>query len=273
MPGPLLLIEPQCGWGNAGSLGGMRIARFTVDNELYFGVVEGEESTETVRVLTGDPFYSGVEPTGKTYPMGDVRLLAPIIPRSKVIGAISNWANAQAPLAPQFFIKPNTTVVGSGDPVVLPEYSEAVTPEGELAVVIGRIAKSVPLERVHEVIFGYTVANDLTARDVMETDLQYTRAKGFDGSTPLGPWIETELETDSLNITVWVDGDTVQEGNTSEMHYSVAELVVAASEVFTLLPGDIILTGAPAVTTVLAGNQEVEVEIEGIGSLITRIRD
>jgi len=117
-----------------------------------------------------------------------------------------------------------------------------------MAVIIGRIAKSVPLERVHEVVFGYTVANDLTARDVMETDTQWTRAKSFDGSTPLGPWIETEVDTDSLNITSWVDGDVVQEGNTSEMHYSVAEQVAAASEIFPLLPGDVLLTGTPAGT-------------------------
>ena len=201
-----------------------------------------------------------------------MRLLAPIIPRSKVIGAIANWAGTEAPASPQFFLKPNTTVIGPGDPVTLPEYSEAVSAEGELAVVIGRIAKSVPLERVHEVIFGYTVANDLTARDVMDTDAQWTRAKSFDGSTPLGPWIETQLDTDSLNITTWVDGDTLQEGNPSEMHYSVAELVAAASEVFTLLPGDIILTGTPAGTTVLHEGNEVEVEVEGIGALVTRIR-
>lgn len=129
-----------------------------------------------------------------------------------------------------------------------------------------------PLERVHEVIFGYTVANDLTARDLLE-DRQWTRAKGFDGATPLGPWIETDLDTDSLNITTWVDGDVVQEGNTSEMHYSVAEQVAAASEIFTLLPGDVILTGTPAGVSVLRDGNEVEVEVEGIGSLVTRVRD
>ena len=250
----------------------MRIARFTVNNELHFGLVEGDAGEETLRVLAGDPFYSGIEPTGTTYPIDQVRLLAPIIPRSKVIGAIANWAGTEVPASPQFFLKPNTTVIGPGDPVTLPEYSEAVSAEGELAVIIGRIAKSVPLERVHEVIFGYTVANDLTARDLLE-DRQWTRAKGFDGSTPLGPWIETDLDTDSLNITTWVDGDVVQEGNTSEMHYSVAEQVAAASEIFTLLPGDILLTGTPAGISVLRDGNEVEVEVEGIGSLVTRVRD
>lgn len=256
----------------AGTLESMRIARFTVNNELHFGLVEGDAGEETLRVLAGDPFYSGIEPTGTTYPIDQVRLLAPIIPRSKVIGAIANWAGTEAPASPQFFLKPNTTVIGPGDLVTLPEYSEAVSAEGELAVIIGRIAKSVPLERVHEVIFGYTVANDLTARDLLE-DRQWTRAKGFDGSTPLGPWIETDLDTDSLNITTWVDGDVVQEGNTSEMHYSVAEQVAAASEIFTLLPGDVLLTGTPAGISVLRDGNEVEVEVEGIGSLVTRVRD
>ena len=163
----------------------------------------------------------------------------------------------------------------SGPDDLIPSYPELVTSldyEAELAVIIGRIAKSVPLERVHEVIFGYTMANDLTARDLLE-DRQWTRAKGFDGATPLGPWIETDLDTDSLNITTWVDGDVVQEGNTSEMHYSVAEQVAAASEIFTLLPGDVILTGTPAGVSVLRDGNEVEVEVEGIGSLVTRVRD
>lgn len=264
--------DPPPAPSKAGTLESMRIARFTVNNELHFGLVEGDAGEETLRVLAGDPFYSGIEPTGTTYPIDQVRLLAPIIPRSKVIGAIANWAGTEAPASPQFFLKPNTTVIGPGDPVTLPEYSEAVSAEGELAVIIGRIAKSVPLERVHEVIFGYTVANDLTARDLLE-DRQWTRAKGFDGSTPLGPWIETDLDTDSLNITTWVDGDVVQEGNTSEMHYSVAEQVAVASEIFTLLPGDVLLTGTPAGISVLRDGNEVEVEVEGIGSLVTRVRD
>lgn len=269
---PSIKPDPPPPPSKAGTLESMRIARFTVNNELHFGLVEGDAGEETLRVLAGDPFYSGIEPTGTTYPIDQVRLLAPIIPRSKVIGAIANWAGTEAPASPQFFLKPNTTVIGPGDPVTLPEYSEAVSAEGELAVIIGRIAKSVPLERVHEVIFGYTVANDLTARDLLE-DRQWTRAKGFDGSTPLGPWIETDLDTDSLNITTWVDGDVVQEGNTSEMHYSVAEQVAAASEIFTLLPGDVLLTGTPAGISVLRDGNEVEVEVEGIGSLVTRVRD
>lgn len=256
----------------------MRIARFTVDDTLHFGLVEGEPGEETITVLSGDPFYTGINPTDKRYPIADVRLLAPIIPRSKVIGVARNWRDHaselgnETPTTPQFFFKPNTSVIGPGDPIALPEWSDNVSFEGELAVVIGRIAKSVPLDRVPEVIYGFTVANDLTARDAQKTDIQWARAKGFDGACPLGPWIETDLDTDDLTIQTWVDGDPKQDGTTADMVFSVAELVAAASEYFTLLPGDVILTGTPAGVGRLSAGNEVEIEVEGIGSLINTVR-
>ncbi|WP_237189415.1 fumarylacetoacetate hydrolase family protein [Rothia nasimurium] len=256
----------------------MRIARFTHDDTLHFGLVEGEPGEETITVLSGDPFYTGINPTDKRYPLADVRLLAPIIPRSKVIGVARNWRDHaselgnETPTTPQFFFKPNTSVIGPGDPIALPEWSDNVSYEGELAVVIGRICKNVPLERVPEVIFGYTVANDLTARDAQKTDIQWARAKGFDGACPLGPWIETDLDTDDLAIQTWVDGDLKQDGTTADMVFSVAELVAAASEYFTLLPGDVILTGTPAGVGRLSAGNEVEIEVEGIGSLINTVR-
>ena len=256
----------------------MRIARFTVDDTLHFGLVEGEPGEETITVLSGDPFYTGINPTDKRYPLADVRLLAPIIPRSKVIGVARNWRDHaselgnETPTTPQFFFKPNTSVIGPGDPIALPEWSDNVSFEGELAVVIGRIAKSVPLGRVPEVIYGFTVANDLTARDAQKTDIQWARAKGFDGACPLGPWIETDLDTDDLTIQTWVDGDLKQDGTTADMVFSVAELVAAASEYFTLLPGDVILTGTPAGVGRLSAGNEVEIEVEGIGSLINTVR-
>lgn len=256
----------------------MRIARFTVEDQLHFGLVDGGEGEETLTVLAGDPFYMGVQKTEKTFKLDEVRLLSPIIPRSKVIGVARNWHDHaaelgnEAPTSPQYFIKPNTSVVGPGDPISLPEWSEEVSFEGELAVVIGRIAKSVPVDRVPEIIFGYTVANDLTARDAQKTDLQWTRAKGFDGACPLGPWIETELDTDDLEIKTWVDGDLKQDGSTSDMIFSVAELVSAISEGFTLLPGDVILTGTPAGVGLVEAGNEVEIGVEGIGSLVNTIR-
>lgn len=261
-----------------GSLRGMRIARFTVEDQLHFGVVNGSEGEETLTVLAGDPFYMGVQPTEKTYKLEEVRLLSPIIPRSKVVGVARNWQDHaqelgnEAPTSPQYFLKPNTSIAGPGDPITLPEWSENVSFEGELAVVIGRIAKSVPVDRVPEIIFGYTVANDLTARDAQQTDLQWARAKGFDGACPLGPWIETELDTDDLEIKTWVDGDLKQDGTTADMIFSVAEVVSAISEGFTLLPGDVILTGTPAGVGRVDEDNEVEIEIEGIGSLVNKMR-
>lgn len=256
----------------------MRIARFTVENELHFGLVRGEPGEETLTVLAGDPMYTGITPTERTIPLEEVRLVAPIIPRSKVIGVARNWAehaeelgNA-TPSSPQLFLKPNTSVTGPGDPVTLPEFSEEVSLEAELAVVIGRMAKSVPVERVPEVVFGYTCANDLTARDVQRTDLQWARAKGFDGACPLGPWIETELDTEDLRIRSWVDGEPQQDGTTQDMVFSVPELVSFVSEAFTLLPGDVILTGTPSGVALVREGQEAEVEVEGIGSLTTRFR-
>lgn len=256
----------------------MRIARFTAEDQLFYGRVDGEDGQETVTVLAGDPFYTGINPTEKTFPMADVRLVAPIIPRSKVIGVARNWnehaseLGNEAPTSPQFFLKPNTSVVGPGDPVTLPDTSEEVSYEAELAVVIGRMCKSVPVERVPEVIFGYTCGNDLTARDLQATDLQWTRAKGFDGSCPLGPWIETDLDTENLSVRSWVDGELKQDGSTSDMIFGVADLVSRISDAFTLLPGDVILTGTPAGVGLVEDGQEVEVEVGGIGALVNRMR-
>ena len=178
----------------------MRVARFVVNDDPMFGVVEGVEGSEEVAVIQGDPFYAGIQLTGARHALEDVRLLAPVIPRSKVVGIGRNYADhiqemgSETPAAPLMFLKPNTSVIGPGDPIMLPSFSDQISYEAELAVVIGRICKDVPLERVDDVVFGYTCANDLTARDVQKTDDQWARAKGFDTSCPIGPWIETDLD-------------------------------------------------------------------------------
>lgn len=251
----------------------MRIARFVVDSDPIFGVVEGEPGSEEIAVLNGDPFYSGIEVTAARHKLADVRLLAPIIPRSKIVGIGRNYLDHakelgnEVPAAPLMFLKPNTAVVGPGDPVVLPAFSEEVSFESELAVVIGRICKDVPVERVDEVVFGYTCANDFTARDAQKTDNQWARAKGFDTSCPLGPWIETELDTDNLSVKGYLDGKLQQDGNTSQMIWGVKELVAYVSQAFTLLPGDVIMTGTPAGVALITEGQSYTVEIEGIGSI------
>jgi 2-keto-4-pentenoate hydratase/2-oxohepta-3-ene-1,7-dioic acid hydratase in catechol pathway len=238
-----------------------------------FGVVEGPEGSEEVAVINGDPFYSGVQLTGARHALADVRLLAPVIPRSKVVGIGRNYADHAAemgnevPPAPLMFLKPNTSVIGPGDPILLPSFSDEISYEAELAVVIGRICKDVPLERVDDVVFGYTCANDLTARDAQRTDDQWARAKGFDTSCPIGPWIETELDPDNLAVKGSLDGELRQDGSTSQMIWGAKELVSYVSQAFTLLPGDIILTGTPAGVGMITEGQRYEVDIEGIGRL------
>ncbi|GAB3621487.1 fumarylacetoacetate hydrolase family protein [Glutamicibacter endophyticus] len=248
----------------------MRIARFVVDSDPLYGVVEDDK----VHVLAGDPFFQGIKTTGISHELDDVRLVAPIIPRSKVVGFGRTYREHaeelgnEVPTEPLMFLKPNTSVVGHGDPITLPAFSDEVSFEGELAVVIGRICKDVPAEKVPEVIFGYTVANDLTARDAQRTDPQWGRAKGFDGSCPLGPWIETSPDNpDDLGIISRVNGEVRQDGSTSDLIWSVNDLVAKASEAFTLLPGDVIMTGTPAGVGLVSEGDVVEIEIEQIGTL------
>ncbi|GAB2617942.1 fumarylacetoacetate hydrolase family protein [Kocuria himachalensis] len=256
----------------------MRIARFTVDNEIHFGAVQGAAGGETVTVLAGDPFYTGINPTQQRHDIADVRLLAPVIPRSKIVCVGRNYADHAAelgnelPTSPMLFFKPNTSVAGPGDPVTLPPWTEQVSYEAELAVVIGRMCKDVPVERVPEVVFGYTAANDLTGRDVQKTDGQWARAKGFDGACPLGPWIETDLDTSALAVRSRVNGETKQDGNTRDMVFDVPFLVSYVSQAFTLLPGDVILTGTPAGVGIVDEGDRIEVEVEGIGVLPTVLR-
>ena len=256
----------------------MRIARFTVDSEIHFGAVQGAAGEETVTVLAGDPFYTGINPTQQRHDIADVRLLAPVIPRSKIVCVGRNYADHAAelgnelPTSPMLFFKPNTSVAGPGDPVTLPAWTEQVSYEAELAVVIGRMCKDVPVERVPEVVFGYTCANDLTGRDVQRTDGQWARAKGFDGACPLGPWIETDLDTSALAVRSRVNGETKQDGSTHDMVFDVPFLISYVSQAFTLLPGDVILTGTPAGVGIVDEGDRIEVEVGGIGVLPTVLR-
>jgi 2-keto-4-pentenoate hydratase/2-oxohepta-3-ene-1,7-dioic acid hydratase in catechol pathway len=249
----------------------MRIARYTTGEDPAFGLVDG--AGEKIAAITGDPLYQKIELTGETLLVEDVRLLAPVIPRSKVVGIGRNYADhakemgTEVPDTPLMFLVPNTAVVGPGDPVVIPAMTQEVHYEGELAVVIGRIAKDVPVERATDVIYGYTCANDVTARDLQRSDGQWARAKGFDTFAPIGPWIETDLDVDNLSIRTRLDGELVQDGTTADMVHKVATLVAHASAAFTLLPGDLILTGTPAGVGPVDSGQRVDVEIEGIGTL------
>jgi 2-keto-4-pentenoate hydratase/2-oxohepta-3-ene-1,7-dioic acid hydratase in catechol pathway len=263
----------------------VRIARFTTGDDPKFGVVAGDldehgelDPDATVVVLAGDPLHVGVHPTEEIRRLADVRLLAPVLPRSKVVGIGRNYAAHAAelghdvPAEPLMFLKPNTSVVGPGDPVFYPRQSQEVHYEGELAVVIGRICRDVPAERAADVIFGYTVGNDVTARDLQRGDVQFTRAKGFDSFCPLGPWIETELDVSDLRVRTYLNGDVVQDGSTKDMIFDVPALVAHVSAVMTLLPGDVILTGTPEGVGPMQPDDEVDVVIEGLGTLTNKVR-
>lgn len=251
----------------------MRIARYTTGEDPAYGIVEGEPGREFIAQVQGDPLYQPLVLTGEQVALADARLLAPVIPRSKVIGIGRNYADhakemgGEPPAQPLMFLVPNTAVVGPGDPIVMPAGAQEISYEGELAIVIGRIAKDVPRERVKEVVYGYTCANDVTARDWQRGDGQWARAKGFDTSTPLGPWISTELDVSNLRIQTRLDGQTRQDGSTADMIFDVETLVSYVSSAFTLLPGDVILTGTPAGVGLVEAGQRVDVEIEGIGTL------
>jgi 2-keto-4-pentenoate hydratase/2-oxohepta-3-ene-1,7-dioic acid hydratase in catechol pathway len=263
----------------------VRIARFTTGEDPQFGVVTGEVDEHgipdddcTVVALTGDPLYVGVQLSSTEHRLDDVRLLAPVLPRSKVIGIGRNYAAHAAelgndvPAEPLIFLKPNTSVIGPGDPVFYPHQSSEVHYEGELAVVIGRICRDVPAEKAADVIWGYTVGNDVTARDLQRSDVQFTRAKGFDTFCPLGPWIETELDVSELRVQTFLNGDVKQDGNTHDMIFDVPTLVAHVSSVMTLLPGDVILSGTPAGVGPMQVGDEVEVSISGIGNLTNQVK-
>lgn len=249
----------------------MRICRFTDGDDPRFGLVDG--AGEKIAEITGDPLYTKIDLTGATFEVADVRLLAPVIPRSKVVAIGRNYADHakemgnELPAEPMMFFIPNTSVCGPGDPVVIPGFAKEISYEAELAVVIGRVCKDVALEDAGSVIFGYTCANDVTARDLQRGDGQWARAKGMDTFTPLGPWIETDLDVSDLQIGCTVDGQTRQDGTTADMHFGVAEIIVHASAAFTLLPGDVLLTGTPAGVGPITAGQRCEVQVEGIGAL------
>lgn len=254
-----------------------------------YGVVTGEldelgqpDPDSVVVALAGDPLYVGVKLLHQEHRLEDVRLLAPVLPRSKVVAIGKNYAahaaemGGEAPQEPLMFLKPNTSVVGPGDPIFYPPQTQDLHYEGELAVVIGRICRDVPPEQATDVIHGYTIANDVTARDLQRSDGQWTRAKGFDSFCPLGPWIETDLDphdfAEGRRVQTHLNGDLQQDGSTSDLIFDIPTLVAYVSSVMTLLPGDVILTGTPEGVGPMNVGDEVEVSISGLGSLTNPVK-
>ncbi len=209
-------------------------------------------------------------------PMHMARLLAPVQP-GKIICVGRNYAehareqNVEVPEIPLLFLKPPSAVIGPGESIVLPPQSRQVEHEGELAVVIGRKGRWIQAEEALEYVLGYTVANDVTARDLQRRDGQWTRGKGFDTFCPLGPWIETELDPADVLVQTRVNGEMRQMASTREMMFPVEQLIAFISSVMTLEPGDLILTGTPAGIGALQAGDEVEVTVEGVGSLVNPV--
>jgi len=223
--------------------------------------------------------FVGYDTTEERLPLDSVRLLAPVIPRSKIVAVGMNYAEHKAdlqqdgPETPLIFLKPNTSIVGPGDAIQIPPVEGRIVHEGELAIVIGRVAKQVAAADYADYIFGYTIANDVSARDVMFSDGQWARAKGYDTFCPIGPVIETELDTSELEIQTFVDGEPRRHGNTRDMIHGIPEIIEFVTDVFTLLPGDIILTGTPAGLGGFVDGQTVDITIEGIGTLSNPARN
>ena len=249
----------------------MRLGRVASPDGVAFVSIEGVSPDETAREIAEHPFGTPTF-TGRSWPLADVRLLAPIL-ASKVVCVGKNYdahvreMGGEAPDDPVIFLKPNTAIVGPNVPIILPPSSSQVDYEGELAVVIGRPCKDVPASRARDVVLGYTVANDVTARDQQRRDGQWTRGKGYDTFCPLGPWIETAVDPDDLELTTELDGEVRQRDRTSVLRHDIPKLIEWVTTVMTLLPGDVILTGTPEGVGPMQEGQTVSVTVEGIGTL------
>ncbi len=246
----------------------MKIVRVRNDEGIVYGAVE----PEGIRLYKGSPLFEW-ESTETVAPFDSVQLLSPVFP-TKVLAVGRNYVEhasemgVETPDSPVIFLKPATSVIGPGAAIVLPPDSVNVHHEAELAVVIGSVARNVRAEDATSVILGYTIANDITARDLQRLDGQWTRGKGFDTFCPLGPAIETEFDPlEGADILCRVNGEIRQSGQTTDMVFGVAELVEYVTRIMTLLPGDVILTGTPSGVGPIVDGDVVEVEVGGIGVL------
>lgn len=258
----------------------MRVVRFTpqpdtgLGTDPLYGILEDDNR---ITIISGDPIYHGIQKTAATVELTKVRLLAPVIPRSKIVAVGKNYADHAAemggvvPEEPIIFLKPNTSVIGPGDTIVWPAIAPTIDYEAELAIVIGRVCKEVPKERVNDVIFGYTMANDVTCREIQRKDGQWMRAKSFDTFCPLGPWIETEFVPGNQRITTTLDGEIKQDAHLSDMIFKVPDIIHFITQVMTLLPGDVIITGTPAGIGPMPERSTVAISIEGLGQLTNKV--
>jgi 2-keto-4-pentenoate hydratase/2-oxohepta-3-ene-1,7-dioic acid hydratase in catechol pathway len=256
----------------------VRIVRFAHPNGFAFGVLEGDGPAGVIREVVDHPFGEHTY-SGRQFALADVRLLAPVLP-TKVVCIGKNYADHvkemggdTPPAAPILFIKPSTSVIGPNDPIRRPPDSERVDYEGELAAVIGAVVRRVPPSKALAGVLGFTCANDVTARDQQAADGQWTRGKGHDSFCPIGPWIETELDPSDVTIQTELDDELRQNSRTSLLLHDVPTLISYISQVMTLLPGDVVLTGTPAGVGPMVAGQQVSVTVEGIGTLTNPVVD
>lgn len=255
----------------------MRLGRIASPDGVAFVSVEGEGDDAVAKEIAEHPFGTPTF-TGRSWKLADVRVLAPIL-ASKVICIGKNYAahaaemGGEAPADPVIFIKPNTSIIGPEVPIVRPPSSERVDYEGELAVVIGRPCKDVKAVQAKDVILGYTIANDVTARDQQKADGQWTRGKSYDTFCPLGPWIETSFDPSDVELVTELDGAVKQRTRTSLMLHDIGEIVEWITRIMTLLPGDVILTGTPEGVGPMVAGQRVSVTVNGIGTLSNPVVD
>ena len=250
----------------------MRIIRFINKNdEVQFGWIYQEK----VGLIQGDPFgeYRRFE---ASMLLSDLELLLPCQP-SKIIAVGRNYAehaaemNNELPAYPMIFMKPPSALITNGEPILLPGQSKQVEHEAELVIVVGKKAKNLNQNNVREAIFGYTIANDVTARDLQKIDGQWTRAKGFDTFCPLGPWIDTEFDPSDAMISCHVNHALRQMSSTKDMTFNPDQLMIYISSIMTLIPGDVILTGTPAGVGPLVDGDMVTVNIDGLGTLVNPV--
>lgn len=240
-------------------------------DEPLWGLVEGEWI-----VGLDSPPFDGLVPGKAKYPLQEVRIAAPVQP-GKIVAVGMNYEGHiremghEIPTEPLIFLKAPSTVIGPGEHIVLPPESSRVDFEGELAVVIGKRCRRIPRDKAEDHILGYTILNDVTARDLQRKDVQFSRSKSFDTFCPLGPWIETELDPGFVRITTVVNSEVRQDGQTSDMLFDPAILVEFISSVMTLMPGDVIATGTPAGVGPLSDGDEISVAVEGIGVLTNTV--
>ena len=251
----------------------MRFVRFQHGKEPpKFGWLDDERVGE----LTAPPFQEHHR-LEAVVDLKKVKLLPPVLP-SKIIGVGRNYSEhareqgAEIPEYPVLFMKPVSALIGPGAEILLPPQSQQVVHEAELTLIIGKGGRWIRPQNASRHILGYTIANDVTARDLQSRDGQWTRAKGFDTFCPLGPWIETEMDVADRLITCRVNGGLRQMASTREMFFPIPQLIAYISSVMTLLPGDVILTGTPAGVNSLAPGDEVEIAIDGLGTLKNPVR-